>query len=244
MNAVKKCPLTTAVRASTLACVSDQIRVREVRAPSRRRQPPDGLKDRRGILESLLEIINNPQLWDASGYMRVSFLPGPIPTWEGMRIELLAVAGFAGLDVQAGKRTQQQWKRWIARTLQDAKADLHRLVQGGSQRLVLRGVTVTRGEGRQPRLVHMYEADERTAFRLALLGLVELVGVQRLRRCALPTCGRLFIARKRQLACSLTHAQETRYARWKAAGMPRGTRGGLRASRPIQQKPRKAGSKR
>jgi hypothetical protein len=75
---------------------------------------------------------------------------------------------------------------------------------------------------------------DKVAFLLQLINLLGSVGVDRVRKChyvdpdTMESCDRWFIAKKRQLACSLEHAQRIRYFKWKERGMPRGTRGGKR----------------
>ncbi len=54
--------------------------------------------------------------------------------------------------------------------------------------------------------------DDRVAF-MELMDLVMRVGIDRVRQCRLPKCGRWFVAAKAQQYCSLRHAQDDRNAR-------------------------------
>jgi hypothetical protein len=157
-------------------------------------------KPERALLQALLDVLDHPG--------------GDTPTTVLAGLEL---AGSWGPEMRAILRRRAGEAE--ESPLPEARDVLERLLTGRPVRLSTQGVTVRR-DGAHLRWEPITDvAVDR--FLLRLLHLIERVGVDRVRRCPLEGCGRWFVAHKRQLACTLAHAQRVRYLRWANKPRPR-----------------------
>jgi hypothetical protein len=179
-----------------------------------------GSKAPREVLQEVLDLVNQLPKREASL---------TIATMRRVSEALKQAGKLIGVSLRVREHSPESWERWSLRTLEAIRKALDALLAGEPLRYQIRNLTVTKVPTPRPHLIYDYQADERTACVLGILRLVDVVGVDRLRKCPYvdpqgdTPCGRLFVARKRQLACTLEHAQRIQYLRWVEAGRPRGT---------------------
>lgn len=172
----------------------------------------------RAVLQEVLDLVNRLPQGGSPALVRAV-----VRAMTRVSEVLEQVGKLVGVSV-VGVREQGYGVRWNVETLQAVRQTLDDLLEGKSRHFHLRGVTVIREATPRPWVRYQYRADLRTAFLLGLLRLLDVVGVDRLRRCPYEDpkthqqCGRLFVARKRQLACTLDHAQGIQYQRWVQRG--------------------------
>jgi hypothetical protein len=137
-----------------------------------------------------------------NGIVRLLYLPEgwPEPDWGEVERGWSALMLEMGIEVTGRKHDEG----WLIPVIRLAR----RALEG--EPVAVSGYRVGLEKGR---IIYRC-GDWRAAFYVFLWRLVDLVGADQIKRCPLEGCGRLFIPVRRQLACTLAHAQRIRRQRW------------------------------
>ena len=172
------------------------------------------------------------------GLLGVDLAKLPARVWRKAK-DHLELYAWSGARFTAPPRSLEEWQRALTRVRETLTA----LVQGTPRTLALKAITVRvepqtrydfvverqteRVRRSWKKTVGLGRADFATALALAVIDDVIVVGVERLKACpyraapAEPTCGRIFLAQKRQTWCSPEHRIQSAYLAWTRRGRPR-----------------------